>query len=200
MDPQTTSFIPKKPLAKDSSIRETPVGILMLLSTLIFFISLLGAAGVYFYRSLLENQISQYSASLERAQKSFDPVLIVELERLDKRIESAKEILARHVVVSPVFTTLEETTIPQIRYNRFSYTLSPDRRVSLEISGQSRGYNFVVLQSDVLSKNKYIPSHVFSNLNLDSVGNVTFSLSAVLDPILVSYESFVNRGDSSSGR
>ena len=173
----------------------------MLLSTLVFFLSLLGAAGVYFYKSLLNNQINQYSTSLERAEKAFDTGLIVELERLDKRIESAKEILSRHAVVFPIFSLLEETTIPQVRFNRFSYALNPDRRVSLEIGGQSRGYTYVVLQSDVLGKNKYIVNHVFSNLNLDNVGNVTFTLSAVIDPILVSYDSFINRGgDSSRGQ
>ncbi|MEK7662085.1 MAG: hypothetical protein AAB355_01110 [Patescibacteria group bacterium] len=199
MDSQTTSFIPKKPLAKDSSIHEAPVGILMLISTLVFFVSILGAAGVYFYKSLLTKQIEQYSTSLERAEKAFDSGLIVELERLDKRIESAKEILGKHVVVSPVFSLLEETTIPQVRFNRFSYTLSPDGQVYVEIGGQSRGYTYVVVQSDVLSKNKYISNHIFSNLNLDNLGNVIFALSAVLDPILISYDSFVNRGGDSSG-
>ena len=68
------------------------------------------------------------------------------------------------------------------------------------MSGQARNYAYVALQSDVLGKNKYIPQHIFSDLNLDGSGNVTFNLFAVISPTLLSYKSFLDRTDDSSNQ
>ena len=192
MDSQT-SFIPKKSLSKDAVVREVPVGIFTLITTVIFFASFFGAVGVYFYKNFLNTQISQNSGLLQSAQRAFDPTLIVELERLDRRIESAKEILSNHVVVSPIFKMLENSTIPSVRFNTFSYSLSNNRKIELNMSGQARNYAFVAVQSEVLGSNKYIAQHIFSDLNLDGSGNVTFNLATIINPSLVSYKSFLDR-------
>lgn len=198
MEPQT-SFIPKRPLTKDSVVRDEPIGIFVMLTTVIFFLSLLSGIGVYFYKILVQNEIKNSSVSLERAEKAFDPALIVELERLDKRIESAKQILGKHVVITPIFRLLEDTTIPLVRFNRFNYALSSSGEIELTLSGETRGYAYVAGQSDLLGKSKYITQHIFSNLNLDNSGNVTFDLFAVVDPSLVSYASFINREATPAG-
>lgn len=188
-----TSFIPKKSLSKDIAPREEPIGIFTLLATLIFFVSLLGGVGVYFYKILLSNTIKSDSASLERAQKAFEPSLIVELERLNTRIEAAKEILANHIVVTPVFKLLENSTIPDVRYSKFSYDYSGPDKINLNLDGQARSYAFVAVQSDIFGKDKYFKDHVFSNLNLDNVGNVTFNFQSAIDPALVLYKSALDR-------
>lgn len=190
-----TSFIPKKSLSKDAAPREEPIGVFALLATLIFFVSLLGGVGVYFYKILLTNTIKSDSASLERAQKAFEPSLIVELERLNTRIEVAKEILANHIVVTPIFKLLENSTIPDVRYTKFSYDYMGADKINLNLDGQARSYAFVAVQSDTLGKNKYLKEYVFSNLNLDNVGNVTFNLSATLDSSLLSYKSDLERAE-----
>ncbi|MEK7582118.1 MAG: hypothetical protein AAB488_02215 [Patescibacteria group bacterium] len=189
-----TSFIPKKSLAKDTIVREVPVGFFTLISTVLFFASLFSGIGVYFYKNFLNAQIKQNSGLLQSAQKAFDPTLIVELERIDKRIESAKGILTNHIVVSPIFKLLETSTIPSVRFNTFSYSFS-NRKIEINMSGQARNYAYVALQSDVLGKNKYFLQHIFSDLNLDGSGNVTFNLSTVVSPTLLSYKSFLERAD-----
>ena len=189
-----TSFIPKKSLAKDTIVREVPVGFFTLISTVLFFASLFSGIGVYFYKNFLNAQIKQNSGLLQSAQKAFDTTLIVELERIDKRIESAKGILTNHIVVSPIFKLLETSTIPSVRFNTFSYSFS-NRKIEINMSGQARNYAYVALQSDVLGKNKYFLQHIFSDLNLDGSGNVTFNLSTVVSPTLLSYKSFLERAD-----
>lgn len=191
---QQTSFIPKKSLAKEGvAMREAPIGIFMLLATLVFFASLFAGVGVFFYKLLLSNEIKTMSAALERAERAFEPSLIVELERLDKRIESAKEILASHTVISPVFALLESNTIPNLRFNKFTYTFTDSKKIELVMSGQARSYAYVAVQSDVFGKSKYFTDHIFSNLNLDSQGNVTFDFFASINPSLVYYKDVIAR-------
>lgn len=190
---QQTSFIPKKSLAKDPVTRESPVGLFMLIATLLFFLSLFAGAGAFFYTLLLKNDIKVMTAALEKAERAFEPSLIIELERLDRRIEASKEILANHVVVSPLFRLLETTTIPNVRFNKFNYAFASADKIELTMGGQARSYAYVAVQSDVIGKSKYVAEHLFSNLNLDSLGNVTFELFARLNPSLVSYKDVIAR-------
>ena len=68
------------------------------------------------------------------------------------------------------------------------------------MGGQARNYSYVALQSDILGNNKYVSQHIFSDLNLDGSGNVTFNLSAVINPSLLSYKSFLDRSDDPSNQ
>ena len=55
------------------------------------------------------------------------------------------------------------------------------------------GYNFIALQADLFKNNKFMKNPIFSDLVLDQVGNVDFSLTFYVDRSLVSYESFLDR-------
>ena len=190
-----TSFKPKNSLAKDAVSSGEPISIFTMLATIIFFLSLLFGVGVYFYKIILVNGIKSDSASLERAQKAFEPSLITEFERLNKRIESAKEILGNHIIVTPIFKLLENSTIPDVRFNKFNYENGGGDKINISLDGEARSYAHVAVQSDVLGKNKYLKEHVFSNLNLDNFGNVTFNLSATLDQTLILYKDALLRAE-----
>lgn len=193
MEPQT-SFIPKKPLTKESVVHRVPTGIFTIIATIVFFGSLLGAGGVYAYKTLLARDIEAAKASLERAEKAFEPATIVELERLDGRIQSSGEILEAHTVVTPLFRTLEEATLPQVRFNRFNFSFLNGEKIELRMNGEARSYSFVALQSDEFGNAKFLKDVIFSNLNLDQQGNVTFEVTATVDPELVFYKAQVERG------
>lgn len=190
-----TSFIPKKPLSKESAVRERPTGLFTILSTLVFFVSLLGAGGVFAYKTLLAREIETSRAALERAEKAFDPATIVELERLDKRIESSKRVLESHTVVSPLFALLEDSAIPQVRFSKMSFSFLNSDKIELRLSGEARNYSFVALQSDEFGKSKFLKDVIFSNLNLDTFGNVVFDVDATVASDLVLYRSQAERGD-----
>ena len=190
-----TSFIPKKPLSKDAAPREQPTGLFTIIATVLFFASLLAAGGVFAYKTLILGSINTASESLDRVEKAFEPQTIVELERLDSRINSSQKVLEGHIVVTPLFHLLEASTIPQVRFNKMNVSFINSDKIELSMSGEARSYSFVALQSDEFGKSKYLKNVIFSNLNLDQLGNVTFDFSAVIDPELVSYKSVVDRGD-----
>lgn len=193
-----TSFIPKKPLVEERVVREKSVNIFSFLATIIFFASLVAAGGVYFYKIVLTKDVAAMSEQLNLAKEAYDPKLITELQNLDKRINASEEILSNHIVLSPLFKSLQQVTLKSIRFTKFDYSISSENGggILVKMVGQTSsqgGYNAIALQSDLLAKNKYIKDPVFSNLNLDEKGAVTFDLSFTVDRSFLSYGSGVNQ-------
>ncbi len=189
-----TSFIPKKPLAEERVVRERPVSIFSLVATIAFFVALISAGSIYFYKITLTNQVANQTASLERAKAAFEPSLVEVLQTLDKRIIASKEILANHMTASPVLKSLENLTLKSIRFTKFDYEVSKDQGTKIDVimSGQAKSYTSIALQSDKLGENKYIKNVVFSNLVLDAQGNVGFDLKFSVDPAFVMYGSAIS--------
>lgn len=186
-----TSFIPKKPLTEDKVISERPVSIVTLLATVVFFATLVAGVGAYGYKVILTKQVKGMSESLDLAKNAFEPTLLADLQVLEKRINASQEILTNHIAVSPIFRSLQDLTLKSIRFTKFNYNLAKDGSIEVKMSGLSPNYNYITLalQSDVLAKNKYINNPVFSNLNLDEKGNVTFDLAFSVDSSFVRYGS-----------
>jgi hypothetical protein len=158
-----TSFIPKKALAEDRTATRRRVSLYGLIAGFIFFGALISAAATYFYKGSLTTQIASMSSQLDAARNAFEPSLINELQRLDRRIGSAETLLSNHIVVSPVFTALQSNTLKSIQFTKFSYVTPPDpgAPVSIKITGRARDYTSIALESDQLSKNKDIHKYIF---------------------------------------
>jgi hypothetical protein len=195
-----TSFVPKKTVIERevSHTHSSFSGVANLVALIIFIASILSAGAAYFYRGSMEDKIVTYKDSLQRARASFEPALITELQILDKRMRAASEILENHIAVSPIFTLLGDTTLPTVRYSDFSYEFNEENAnlVDVEIKGESKGYNFIALQADLLGDNKFIKNPIFSEFTLDQTGNIDFKLTFSVDKSLVLYESFLEREES----
>lgn len=186
-----TSFIPKKPLATTSApVRSGGGSFLSLIAWLLLIAAGVLAGGSYLYRNSLEGSLVRMRADLESARNSFEPSLITELQRLNKRIDSANELINGHVVVTPLFQAISTSTLKSIQFTRFSYILPSDTSASVTIrmSGKARDYTSIALESDQLASNKNIHNAIFSNLSLDErTGVVNFDLSFTVDADLIRY-------------
>jgi hypothetical protein len=185
-----TSFIPKKPMIPERAVSSEPVGILFVVSMILLFVVILATGGLYFYKGIVQKNITGMENTLSLAQNRFEPSKISELQVLDKRLRASSEILAKHVVITPVFDALQKITMKTVRYTKFSYDLGTGRNavVNIRISGQAIGYRSVALQADLFTKNKNLIDPVFSNLTLDTSGNVLFDLEFSVDPSFVNYK------------
>lgn len=190
-----TSFIPKKPMNQETTFeRPKSVNLLSFIATVIFVASLIAAGGSYFYKTTLATSVKQKSAMLESAKANFDAETVLSIQELNKRINASKEILTGHIIVSPIFAVLQDQTLKSVSFTKFDYTFDPTSgRVNVDMIGKATGYDAIALQSDELVKNKYIKDPVFSNLNLDDKGRVTFDLSFYVDPTLVNFEDVLAR-------
>ncbi|MBI4136247.1 MAG: hypothetical protein HY481_01715 [Candidatus Vogelbacteria bacterium] len=191
-----SSFIPKQVLTKEPRPRREPLGLFFLLSLVVLFIILLFFAGAYVYRTTLESDINRACpsanpgaiegcglvASIEARRQSLDQTLILKIERLDKLLKRAASILDNHRTLLPVFRFLEAETLQTIRYSSFGQTGS-----SLNLRGSARNYEGIALQSIIFAGNSRVKDFVFSDLNADAGGRVSFSLKLEVDPKLLNY-------------
>jgi len=130
---------------------------------------------------------------LELAKKRFEPTKIVQLQVVDKRLKAADEILSNHVMISPIFKALQEITMKNVSYTKFSYAFEEGKnaKILVKMNGVAVGYKSVALQSDLFAKNKYLIDPIFSNLALNDKGNVLFDLEFSVDPSFVDYKKVI---------
>lgn len=183
-----TTFIPKKPLAEQKvsarNVTKKPVGIFTLVATIIFIITLLGAGGVLFFERYVQQQIAEAQASLERAEKAFEPSLIIELQELDTRLQTADELLTEHIAVSPIFRILENLTLKSVEYTTFQYDIE-GQIGNIKLTGLARRYQTIAEQSLLFGQSRFIEEHIFSDFTLNEEGRVTFNLSLTISPELL---------------
>ena len=166
-----TTFIPKRPIVQataSSSVQTSkPVGIVFVISLLIFIISLAIGGGVYAYKLYLQKDVDDLAVSLDKVQKNLDPNAIKEFSVMDKRLRNSELLLNKHEVIFPVFKVLGATTLPTVRYTKMDVALS----------GESDGYRSIALQSQALAQNADLQDTIFSNFVVTPKGRVSFDLS-----------------------
>ncbi|MBP6926177.1 MAG: hypothetical protein KBB70_00580 [Candidatus Pacebacteria bacterium] len=203
MDQQfQTSFIPKKPVTEARApVSRGGANFFSLAATIIFIIAILLLGGAYFYRMTTIKERDAITADIGAKTKTFDPDFLNEVTTLDKRIRAANEVLAKHTLVSPIFTKLEQLSLKTIQYNKFELspaTTATAAPVNIKMSGRAVNYAAIASQSDVLAgvgstKNTYFINPIFSNLNLDDKARVSFDLTFSVDSDLVSYSTYISR-------
>lgn len=196
MEPKfQSSFIPKGPLATTGIVSRTSSqsdrSVLGTLAVLVFVLSILTSAGAFGYEWYLRKDISKMSQDLITAESALDKETINKISALDGRIVSTKSLLNSHIVLSPLFTFIEDSTLKTVRYTQFRYSSSPSG-LKLSMQGEARGYSTLALQAQIFNSSKYMKDVVFGDLSLDEKGNVNFSLKANLDPSITAF----NRGES----
>jgi hypothetical protein len=189
MPPQApTSFIPKKPLDTGNAYHESGgVGILFFIALFIFIASLVAAGGVFAYENFLNSSIASKTASLNAAEGAFDLNTIDGLIKLDSRINNANALLSSHVAPSAIFNLLGAQTLPNVQFTSFQYTLQSDNSASIVLAGVADSFSTVALQSDQFGAVTSLKDVVFSDVQINTNGTVTFSVAATVSPSLINY-------------
>ncbi len=190
-----TSFIPKKPMMmEEPTSTRKPIGFLTIFAIFAVVAIALASLGLYFYKGMLQQNITKMDADLVLAKGRFEPDTINKLQVLGKRLASSNEVLGKHIAVSPIFEELQKITMKTVRFTKFSYELGTDKSPNIKVvmSGQAIGYRSIALQGDLLSKNKNFIDPVFSNLSLDDKGNVLFDLEFSVDQNFVDYKQMLS--------
>jgi len=201
MDPTIpTSFIPKRPITSgevsSSSGGSRSVGLLTLLTIVIVIATGVSFGGVYLYEKRLVSQKSTLQDSINTARDGIGSEFVSDMQRLNARISGVQQLLGTHIVVSPIFQALQETTLRSVQYEQFTYSIAvdPTNRSSLvkvTLKGVAKNYATVALQSDAFTQSKLIKNPIFSNLNVnDTTGKVDFSLAFTVAIEDLSYQKF----------
>lgn len=188
-----TSFIPKKPIVRDTIRTPHTIGLLTVIAIFVLFAVAAGTGALFFYKGIQTKKIATMKNNLDLAKSRFEPAKIEELQRLDKRLNASNKILAKHIAVTPIFQGLQAITMKSVRFTKFSYTIGEEKnaKINVKMSGITLGYSFLALQSDLFAQNKNFIDPVFSNLALNEAGNVTFDLDFFVDPSFVDYKTML---------
>lgn len=200
MDAVPTSFIPKRTLDQVERPRRRGINLFVVIASLILLISLVFLGGAFGYKVWLADEINRpctevneggaisyrscgLLATVELEERNIDRETILRLQRLDRKFKLSEDLLEKHTTTLPVFGLLEELTLPEISYTNFDFTPT-----GIVITGRAQSYEDVAIQSDIFGAHKsQIASFIFSDLNLDVGGDVTFQLDMTLGSDFTAY-------------
>ncbi len=182
-----TSFIPKTSLDPVASGQKKPLGLLTFIATIIFFISVLVGGGTFGWGKYLEGQKAKMKHDLDANIKAFEPKTLQEYVRLNTRLNASQQLLSKHVAVSYIFDFLSENSLQSVAFSDFKYSISPDGSAKLALNGVAKSYNAVAFQSEVFGRERALEDPIFSNLDLDTSGNVVFNFGTNINPGFIVY-------------
>jgi hypothetical protein len=182
------SFIPKKTFERPFYKSRGP-GFFLTSSFLLLLLSGLICGGAILYRNSLKKQVDLLSDSLERAKAAFELPLINKLVSTSEKIKTAKVLLAEHKTIVPFFDFLERSTLKDVRFNSFEYSLSKDKEATISMGGTAKSYASLALQAKAFEEEKNIKNVSFSGLNLGDKGAINFKVNLTLDPSFLSFQT-----------
>ncbi len=164
-------------------LNSSPVGFFALVVLLIVAVAILGSAGVFFYGEYLVGARGELDQRLAAARVAIEPDTLSELMRVGRRLSVAQELLSKHISVSSFFEFLQLVTVRSVQFTNFRYSVDPRRGLlNVDMDGNAPDYATLVFQSDTFSQHSDVSGVTFFDLDLDTKGDVTFSLKLTLDP------------------
>ncbi|MCR4279147.1 MAG: hypothetical protein NUV78_00170 [Candidatus Zambryskibacteria bacterium] len=189
-----SSFIPKGAVVSGTGGHTAPVkkerSILGFIAMVVFALSLLAALLALGYKFYLDYSIKTMAAELDAARGNVEPETVLEITRLNNRLLSTEGLINQHVVLSPLLSLLEASTVRTVRFTDFSFNMN-NKELKIALKGEASSYSNLAAQAEILKESKSFINPVFSDLALDERGNVRFSFNADINPDLVSYRKVV---------
>jgi hypothetical protein len=168
-------------------MRRTKSGmnIFMLAGASIAFACLLIAAAVFAYEFYLKSAHVTKTAQLEEAQKAVNIDTVEDFIRLRNRLTALESLLDHHVILSEFFDVLETRTLQSVRFSGLTVAVDTDRSAEIQMEGVARSFNALAAQSTQFAAEKRIKRAIFSDIAVNTNGTVAFSLTATVDPRLI---------------
>jgi hypothetical protein len=171
--------------------------VLSLITVVVIAGTALSYGGVYLYGKQSSQEKISLQKTITQAKDGLGEDFINQMKRLNGRIDGVKTLLKQHVVVSPIFKALQDTTLQSVQYKDFSYQFTSDPTsktdiVKVKLSGTAKGYSTIALQADAFTKSSLIKNPVFTGLSIDDRKRVSFTLNFDVLASDLSYQTFVD--------
>ncbi|MBI4065667.1 hypothetical protein HY412_00535 [Candidatus Kaiserbacteria bacterium] len=177
-----TSFVPPSASAAVSAYRSSVLGFLAYLILGIVFIL---AIGVFLYGRLLASEYLSKETALREAEAAIDPATVESFVRLRDRLASGETLLNGHTAFSGFFASLEKLLPETVRFSSLHLSTDATGVSKIEGVGSAKSFNALAAASTAFAGDGRIKDAIFSNINIDKEGSVSFILSATIDPKLV---------------
>lgn len=186
-EPQS-SFIPKTGTLNTAGARSGSGGsVLILIAAGLLALIIVASIGLFFYKQYSQSQLQQKQQRLQQARTAIDTSLITELDQLETRINTAKELLDKHVAVSNVFPVIESITLASVQFSSMKLSRgtsgkkqgsdnSSSGSITVNLAGSAPGYPAVVLQSSEIASHPSVINASLSKFKQQKTGDVQFSV------------------------
>jgi hypothetical protein len=96
-------------------------GLGFFVATLVFFLSVMGAVGVFAYIKITEQAIEVSKQEVLEFREQFQPEATNVLARFDTRLKEGRTLLKNHVAPTGLLTALEKATLADVQYLSMTY-------------------------------------------------------------------------------
>ncbi len=192
-----TSFIPKKPMMQQETRIGSSVSIFLVISIIVFLISLALGGWVFWQKDILVKKIMAEQQVISENKDGLlrDSITVESIVELNSRIEVAKRLLNNHVTIYPIFDFLKQVTLRNVRFNNFTFSGSSkdslgQNRIAVSMSGRAINWKTIASQADEFGRADWksiIKEPKISGLGLNQDGSVSFVFSAFISPDYISY-------------
>ncbi len=192
MEPKfQTSFIPKRPITTaPAGVITRPAGrfnIFSITATILVIVTVIALGGTFAYKKILESDIAQLDQDINAAREAFQVKEIQDLIDTNSRITAINGLLEKHIVISKVFSLLDELTLKKVQFIDFKFAIV-NNVPSITMKTTSQSYNALAVQRDVFSKSEFLINPKFLNYDTGVNGYITTTFYADIFPSLVSYK------------
>ena len=181
-----SSFIPKDSPTQ-SPLQKKSMGLSGMIGILVLVVSIALAIGLFVYTSMVKSNIESLKSELDQAAGSIDDKTITEMTKFSERLSVVQGIVDKHQVISNFLNLLSSLTVSNVEYNEFHYSIMQSGTVLVTLNGKARDYATIAVQQEIFSKNKFIKSSKFEELQLSGKGQVSFKLTIEADPQIAVY-------------
>lgn len=160
----------------------------MLISMIVMGVAIAGAGATFAYQLVLGSIRDQKADALAAAEASISRATVDEFLRLHNRLNTAEVLLDEHIAVSQYLDVLETLALQTVSFDSMELAIASGRVGVVAMEGSARSFNALAAQSAAFAAEKRIKRAIFSDISAGETGLVTFSLTAELDPSLVTWD------------
>lgn len=165
-----TSFIPKRNSTHNNRQNvKQQVFLGSFIIRIIFFASLIAAAGVFAYETKLNNNLQDEIANLDNAIKSFSEADMERVVKMDSRLSQANYRLKYSASIVSLLTAIEKSTTGSNQITELTLTRSDDKLFEIEAAMKTGTFDSVLFQREVLENSETLVISEIEDLTLNNV-------------------------------
>lgn len=158
-------------------------GQLLMLTSLLFFISLASYVGlVYGYQPLLDKQIKDLDKEIADYTKQISPAEQIKLINFYSQLSNLKTLLSGHVFSSQFFDWIEKNTQINVSFQNLKFSAEPG---TINITGQARSIDDIGEQVLIFNQLPEVKKITLSGITAAPNKLWQFNLTVTIDPKLV---------------